>query len=89
MNIAIIQTGGKQYKVCEGQELLVERILGKKEKDKLQFDDLLSKKKVIVNVLKEEKGDKIHIIKFKNKTRYRRKIGHRQKYLRIKIETIK
>lgn len=89
MEMAIIQTGGKQYKVHENQELLIELVPGKKEKDKIEFEDMLSKKKVTSKVLKEEKSDKIYIFKYKNKTRYRRKNGHRQNYLKIRIESIK
>jgi large subunit ribosomal protein L21 len=89
MDLAIIETGGKQYKVKPGQELEIELISGKKENDSLEFADLLSRKKVLAKVIKQVKGPKIHIFKFKNKTRYRRKIGHRQNYLRIKIEEIK
>jgi len=89
MDIAVMETGGKQYRVRENQELLIELIPGKKEKDKIEFKDLLFGKKIFASVLEQEKGDKIHIFKYKNKTRYRRKIGHRQNYLRIKIESIK
>lgn len=85
----VIVTGGKQYKVSEGQELSVERILDKKEKDKIEFKDLLSGKKVIASVLGEEKGKKVTIFKFKPRKRYRRKTGHRQIYTKIKIESIK
>jgi len=86
---AVIKTGGKQYKVTENQELLIERIKDKGEKDKIEFDDLLSGKKVKATILKEEKGDKISIVKFQKRKRYRRKTGHRQNYHRIKIESIK
>ena len=90
MGLAVIQTGGKQYKVVEGQELLIELVADKKEKDKLQFDDLLGNKKVTAVILKaDEQGKKIYVFKYKNKTRYRRKIGHRQDYMKIKIESIK
>ena len=86
---AVIKTGGKQYKVTENQELLIERIKDKGEKDKIEFDDLLSGKKVKATILKEEKGDKVSIVKFQKRKRYRRKTGHRQNYHRIKIESIK
>jgi large subunit ribosomal protein L21 len=89
MPIAVIRTGGKQYKVQEGQELLVERIPDKKEKDKIEFKDLLYGKKVFATILGEEKGEKIHIFKFRPRKRYRRKTGHRQIYAKIKIESIK
>lgn len=86
---AVIATGGKQYKVKEGQEILVEKIPNKKEKDKIEFKNLLCNKKVVATVLKlEEKGEKINIFKFRPRKRYRRKTGHRQTYTRIKIEKI-
>uniref|UniRef100_A0A7V3J962 Large ribosomal subunit protein bL21 n=1 Tax=candidate division CPR3 bacterium TaxID=2268181 RepID=A0A7V3J962_UNCC3 len=88
MAIAVIKTGGKQYKVQEGQELLVERIPDKKEKDKIEFKDLLYGKKVFATILGEEKGEKIHIFKFRPRKRYRRKTGHRQIYTRIRIDKI-
>jgi large subunit ribosomal protein L21 len=89
MEFAIIVAGGKQYKVKEGQEILVEKIPGKKEKDKIEFKDLLHNKKVLATILKlEEKGEKVNIFKFRPRKRYRRKTGHRQIYTRIKIEKI-
>ncbi len=54
MDLAVIQTGGKQYKVKEGMELKIELIPNKKEQDKLEFIDMLSKKKVIARILNSE-----------------------------------
>lgn len=88
MNIAIIKTGGKQYKVKKDDVLDVE-LLNKKEGEKIDFDDLLDGKKVKAEVLGSKKGVKISNLKFKNKTRYMKKIGHRQKYNIIKILEIK
>lgn len=98
---AVIKTGGKQYKVTEGQELLVEKIIGK---DKAIFEEVLlvskagdlklgtplvSGAKVEAKVLsEEEKGKKVVIFKMKAKKRYRRKTGHRQKYTKVLIEKI-
>ena len=84
---AVIFSGGKQYKVREGQEILIEKITGK-EKEKVEFQNLLNNKKVIASIMTEEKGDKIHIFKFRPRKRYRRKTGHRQIYTQIKIESI-
>ncbi|MEW6407372.1 MAG: 50S ribosomal protein L21 [Patescibacteria group bacterium] len=100
---AIIKTGGKQYKVKEGDVLDVE-LLGLKEKE-VTFSEVLlisddknnirigtpfvSSAKVKAKVIAPEiKGEKIYIIKYKPKKRYRRKTGHRQKYTRVKIEKI-
>ena len=88
MDFAVIKTGGKQYKIRKGQELLVERILLKKEKDKIIFENLLSGKNVVTRLLGEEKGEKVVIFKFKPRNRYRRKIGHRQIFSKILVEKI-
>jgi len=103
MNIAVIKTGGKQYKVSEGDILDIEltSVIEKKENSSkktktqkeekriLEFSDLLANKKVIAEILNEKKGIKINTLKFKNKTRYTKRIGHRQKYFVIKITSIK
>lgn len=88
MNIAIIKTGGKQYKVQKDDVLQVE-LLDKKEKSKIDFDDILDGKKVKAEVVGVKKGPKISNLKFKNKTRYMKRGGHRQKYTTIKILDIK
>ena len=85
MDFAIIKTGGKQYKVREGDILKVEKVSDKK----LLFKDLLSNKKVTATVISEGKSSKVRILKFKAKKRYKRVRGHRQSYSQIKIESIK
>lgn len=102
MKFAVIQTGGKQYKVSEGQVLTIEKI-DKKVGSLINFDKVLlisdGKKteigkpylkdvKVSAKVLMQEKGEKIYVIKYKAKTRYRRKRGHRQFFTRVKVEKI-
>ena len=101
---AVIQTGGKQYKVEKGTVLDIELLSGKKEGDAVSFDKvlLLSKKGAIEvgapyikdasvegKVLGLNKDDKVTSFKFKRKTNYHRTIGHRQRYARVKIESIK
>lgn len=89
MEIAIIKSGGKQYKVKQGDELAVE-LLDKKKGEKFELPDMLDDKKVSLEVVESEiKGPKILNIKFKNKTRYSKRIGHRQKYTKIKVLSIK
>lgn len=98
---AIIRTGGKQAKVHEGDVLDVERI---KDADKVSYTplliveddgkvisdrDILGKSSVTVEILGASAGPKIDIFKYKNKTGYRRRQGHRQKYTTIKITKIK
>ena len=97
---AIIRAGGKQAKVHEGDELDVERI---KSADDVSFTPLLivaddgsvisersalEKASVKAEILGDSAGPKIDIFKYKNKTGYRRRMGHRQKYTRIKVTSI-
>ena|SRR3989338_10008987 len=97
---AVIQTGGKQYKVKEGQTITVEKL--SQEKGKVSFTDVLliggetvsigtpsvAGATVEASILEHGKGKKIDVIKYKAKVRYRRKIGHRQPYTKVKIEKI-
>lgn len=98
---AIIRAGGKQAKVHEGDVLDVERI---KDSEKVTFTPLLivaddgkviadrkvlDKSSVTAEVVGESLGPKIDIFKYKNKTGYRRRQGHRQKYTTIKVTKIK
>jgi large subunit ribosomal protein L21 len=98
---AIIRTGGKQTKVREGDVIDVERL---RADGKVEFTPLLvvdskgkvfSKRdqlknaKVEANVVGDSSGDKIDIFKYKNKSGYRRRQGHRQRYTAIEITKIK
>jgi len=98
---AIIRAGGKQSKVHEGDVLDVERI---KESDKVTYTpllivgddgkvisdrDVLGKSSVTAEIVGESAGPKVDIFKYKNKTGYRRRMGHRQKYTTIKVTKIK
>lgn len=90
---AIIKTGGKQYKVSVGDSLKVEKIrssVGKRtsQKEKLQFEDVLSGGKVYASILSEGKARKVRVLKFKPKKRYKKVFGHRQPYTEIKIDKI-
>jgi large subunit ribosomal protein L21 len=85
--IAVIKTGGKQYKVQAGDILNVE-LLESKKGDKIELPDILNNKKVQATVLEDVKGEKVRILKFKAKTRFMRHQGHRQKYTQIKIDAI-
>jgi len=95
--IAVIKTGGKQYKVKEGETIKVEKLNAEKGKtikldtlliadgDKLEIGKPSLGDKVEVEVLETAKGEKVLVVKYKNKTRYKKAVGHRQRYTAIKI----
>lgn len=100
---AIIETGGKQYKVQEGDVLYIEK-LTVTEGENVTFDrvlavsngeglttgtPLLSGATVTATVEKHGKGQKIIVYKYKAKKNYRRKQGHRQPYTKVTIGAIK
>jgi len=102
MNLAIIKTGGKQYLVKQGDKIKVEKLPGK-EGSAVKFDALLItdekgskvevgkpllKSKVEARILKQDRAKKVTITKYKSKTRYKRKIGHRQPYSLVQIEKV-
>jgi len=99
---AIVESGGKQYRVAPGDVIEVDR-LDAKEGSGIELDNVLlvaeGKKvkvgtpmvegaKVTADVVNEFKDKKITVFKYKNKTRYRRKKGHRQIYTKIAIKEI-
>ena len=99
---AIIETGGKQYKVNEGDILFIEK-LDAKEGDTVTFDKVLAIRdndkfvtgtpcvegaSVTANVVKNGKAKKIHVLKYKPKKNEKKKIGHRQPYTKVQITTI-
>ena len=97
---AIIQTGGKQYRVQEGDVLYVESLKGEAgEKmdlrplfvggDQALFGDAVSTFVVNAEVVEHGRGPKIYIRKYKSGVQYRRRTGHRQDYTTIKILGIK
>ena len=102
MNYAIVKIGGSQYKVAEGDELDVEKLIGEKG-TKVVFDQVLlwvSDKKIKIGqplvkgvkvkaeILDQFKGKKIRVAIFKAKSRYRRVSGHRKLLTKIKIVKI-
>ncbi|MBN1366881.1 MAG: 50S ribosomal protein L21 [Dehalococcoidales bacterium] len=99
---AIIETGGKQYKVTPGQTIEVER-LAAIEGSLVELDRVLlladgdsvsigapvvDGARVVAKSLGEQKDDKIIVFKYKNKVRYRNKTGHRQIHTRLMIDKI-
>ncbi|GAA0513073.1 50S ribosomal protein L21 [Deinococcus depolymerans] len=97
---AIIQTGGKQYRVQEGDVIRVESLKGEAGDkldlaplfvggDKALFGDAVAKFVVNAEVVEHGRGEKIYIRKYKSGVQYRRRTGHRQDYTAIKILGIK
>ncbi len=99
---AVIATGGKQYRVSEGDVIFVEKLAGEVD-DALVFTDVLTVvqdgdvkvgapflegAKVTGKVVKQGKDKKILVYKYKSKANYRRKQGHRQPYTKVSIEKI-
>ena len=97
---AIIATGGKQYKVSEGDIITIEK-LGVEAGEKVTFDQVLAvsdngikvgadvaNASVEASVVKEGRGKKVIVYKYKRKTGYHKKHGHRQAFTQVKIEKI-
>jgi large subunit ribosomal protein L21 len=98
---AVIKTGGKQYRVSEGQVLRVEKLNGSAG-DTVTFDEVLlvggeatkvgqplvSGAKVSAQITAQDRSKKIVIFKFRRRKNYRRKTGHRQPYTELKITGI-
>ena len=81
---AIIATGGKQYKVSEGDIITIEK-LGVEAGEKVTFDQVLA---VSDNGMKVGRAKKVIVYKYKRKTGYHKKNGHRQAFTQVKIEKI-
>lgn len=99
---AIVKAGGRQEKVSVGDIVVMDRISGEPgdsidmtpvllvDGDTVTSDaDALAKVKVTAEIVRDERGKKIHVFKYKNKSRYNRTQGHRQDLTRVKITGIK
>ncbi|WP_337437714.1 50S ribosomal protein L21 [Acidaminococcus fermentans] len=99
---AIIRTGGKQYRVSEGDVLNVEK-LNVEEGQEVVFDEVLTVvndgdvkvgaptvagAKVTAKVVKQGKADKIFVFKYRAKSNYRKRQGHRQPFTQVEITSI-
>ncbi|MGO1317585.1 MAG: 50S ribosomal protein L21 [Cellulomonadaceae bacterium] len=102
MVYAIVKAGGRQEKVSVGDIVVVDRLAGTAgesvELPALLLVDgetvttdaqALAKVTVTAEIVRDEKGPKIDILKYKNKTGYRKRLGHRQKLTRLKVTGIK
>jgi large subunit ribosomal protein L21 len=98
---AVIKTGGKQYRVSEGQLLRVEKLAGSAG-DKVTFSEvlllggetpkigrpLIPGAAVAAEITAQDRGKKLIVFKFRRRKNYRRKNGHRQPYTELKITGI-
>jgi large subunit ribosomal protein L21 len=100
---AVIMTGGKQYIVRQGQQIKIEKVPGEKG-GKVEFDVLLKAEedgskveigaplvagaKVTGEIMEQGKGKKIDVVKYKPKSRYTRRYGHRQPFTKVMITKI-
>lgn len=105
MEFAVIKTGGKQYKVSKGATVSIEKMKGEYEKgDKVSFDKVLlvddgkdttigtpyiTGAKVDAEILEIGRARKVLVVKYKQKSRYLRRNGHRQPFFKVKITNIK
>jgi large subunit ribosomal protein L21 len=101
MATAVIRTGGKQYRVAEGDTLNVELLTGKPG-DEIEFSEVLlvsgdtpkvgtpmvAGAKVKAQILNHDRGERLTVFKFKRRKRYKRKNGHRQHFTAVKITAI-
>jgi large subunit ribosomal protein L21 len=99
---AVIETGGKQYKVAVGDTVDVEKLVGKPG-DKVELGNVLlvsdeeslkvgqpmvEGAKVVGTIVAQDRARKIVVFKYKPKKRYRRKTGHRQSFTRLTVDQI-
>ena len=105
MSFAVIQTGGKQYKVAVGDEIAVEKITGDyKVGDKITLDTIVLKddgkvttlgapfikgSEVTATITESGRLDKVLVVRYRQKSRYHKKNGHRQPFMSLKIDAIK
>jgi large subunit ribosomal protein L21 len=99
---AVIKTGGKQYRVAEGETIQVEKLSGNPG-DKVEFSDVLmfagdapkfgkplvEGAKVEGEIVAQTRGEKLIVFKFRRRKRYRRKAGHRQWLTAVRITSVK
>lgn len=103
MAYAIIRTGGKQYRVSPGDVVRIPTLAGKNEGDTVEFDEILvagddegvrigapvvDGARVTGTVIKNGRGPKIIVFKFKRRKQFKRTKGHRQGFTAVKIDSI-
>jgi large subunit ribosomal protein L21 len=103
ISFAVIETGGKQYKVKLGKEIKIEKLPKAEEGKKISFDKVLliddgkttnigdpylKNVKVEGEIIQIGRDKKVNVVKYKAKTRYHKKTGHRQHFLKVRISKI-
>ena len=101
---AVIETGGKQYRVSVGDVITIEKLSNVEKGEKATFDKVLlvdngadttigtpyiPEAKVVGELIEEGKGKKILVVKYKAKSRYMKRRGHRQPFMKVKITSFK
>ncbi len=100
---AVIETGSKQYRVSPGDAIIIEKIKGVEVGQQIEFKNVLlvggevvqigtpyvPGARVVAEISQSFRGPKLDVFKYKRKTRYRRKIGHRQPYMQAVIKEIR
>ena len=105
MSFAVIQTGGKQYKVAVGDEIAVEKLSGDyKVGDTVTLDSVvltddgkttvlgapfIKGSTVSATITESGKLDKVMVVRYRQKSRYHKRNGHRQPFMTLKIDAIK
>ncbi|MAZ56292.1 50S ribosomal protein L21 [bacterium] len=98
-DFAVIATGGKQYIVSPNDVIEVELLSDHKEGDKIEFTEVLMKNDTVGTPtvtgavvkgthLGDKKGRKLSILRFKSKSNFSRKVGHRQQHAQVRIDSI-
>jgi large subunit ribosomal protein L21 len=99
---AVIQTGGKQYRVAPGETIEIEKLpwdVGSqlelrsvlavsKDPDQLLTGEQVTNAKVLATIISHGRGEKVRVFKFKRKKQYKRTIGHRQDFTAVKVTDI-
>ncbi|HEX8985454.1 MAG TPA: 50S ribosomal protein L21 [Bryobacteraceae bacterium] len=99
---AVIQTGGKQYRVAPGDTVKIEQLpwdIGSElelnsvlavinDEQQVLTGEQLTNAKVLATIVEHDRAPKIRVFKFKRKKQYRRTIGHRQNYTAVKVTSI-
>lgn len=105
MDFAVIKTGGKQYKVASGDSIMIEKLATEsKTGDKVTFDEVLLKEiggktsvgapfvkgsSVTATVVEVGRLDKVEVVRYRAKSRYHKRNGHRQPYIKVTVDAIK